>query len=233
MRELYRFRFTGEIPDGKIAQRLFLAALNVVRPSLLAEVNEVWEGLDDGTLKYRFVGIDSLSELERLLQASRKHAKSKEFLSLREFGESAEIIRDLVRKFRDLRNRGISVIFTALEMVMDIQVTESETVTKAVPMLTKRFALEAAGLMDMVARLIVNPNTGQRELHFAGSQEFIAKTRVHCVNAVEPPDLTALFRKIYGIKAPAEGERAKTEEPAAEPAKPLKPGKKASENGKA
>lgn len=29
MRELYRFRFTDDTPDGKIAQRLLLAAINV------------------------------------------------------------------------------------------------------------------------------------------------------------------------------------------------------------
>jgi hypothetical protein len=78
-------------------------------------------------------------------------------------------------------------------------------------MLTKRFSLEAAGLLDMVARLTMNPNTGERELHFAGGQEFIAKTRVHAVEAVEAPDLTALFRRIYGIKAPKEEATSKKE----------------------
>lgn len=231
----------GTLPPGKTliididqgVETLADSDHDVVRPSSLAEINEIWEGLNDGSLKYRFVGIDSLSELERLLQASRKRAKSKEFLSLKEFGESAEIIRELVRKFRDLRNQGISVIFTALEMVMDIQVTESETVTKAVPMLSKKFALEACGLVDMVARMVINPNSGERELHFAGSREFVAKTRVHCVRAVEPPDLTDLYRRIFGIKPAADAPQEEKQPPAAEPAKPTKPGKKASENGNA
>ena len=97
------------------------------------------------------------------------------------------------------------------EPKVDIQVSESETQTKAVPMLSKKFALEACGLVDMVARLVINPNSGERELRFAGNQEFLAKTRVHVVNPVEPPDLTMLYRKIFGIKAPKDEAEPKDE----------------------
>jgi len=206
---------------------------DVVRPETFEELVEVYEGLRDGTLKYRFVALDSLSELEKAIQAERKRSKKRTFATLKEFGETSELMRDIVRQFRDLRTQGITTVFTCLEMPFDIELGEDQVVTKHVPLVGRKFALELCGLVDLVARLMINPTSGERELHFAGNREFIAKTRVHCVNAVEPPDLTVLFRKIYGIKPPAEGEQAKANEPAAEPARPVKPGKKASENGNA
>ena len=222
----------GTLPEGKAlvidtdagSETLSQTEHHVVRPESLGEFKEIYQGLRDGSLKYRFVALDSLTELEKALQIFRKHAKGKEFISMKEYGETSELMREYVRKFRDLRNQGISVVFTALEMPLDIQVSESETVTKAVPMLSKKFALEACGLVDMVARMVINPNTGERELHFAGCREFVAKTRVHCVQPVEPADLTDLYRKIFGIKSPADEPQAKDEKASAKPAKTGKNG---------
>ncbi|HRR82452.1 MAG TPA: AAA family ATPase [Planctomycetota bacterium] len=202
---------------------------DIVRPESFEELVEIYEGLRDGTLKYRFVALDSLSELEKAIQAERKRSKKRTFATLKEHAETSELLRDIVRHFRDLRTQGITTVFTCLEMPFDVEMGEDQTVTKHVPLVSRKFALELCGLVDLVGRLVVNPATGDRELHFAGNNEFIAKTRVHCVNPVEPPDLTALFRKIYGIKPPAEGEQAKAAEPAAEQPKPTKPPK----NGKA
>ena len=209
----------GTLPEGKTliididvgVETLSKTDHEVVRPDSVVELKEIYEGLRDGSLAYRFVVIDSLTELEKRVQMFRKQAKGKEFISMKEYGETSELMREYMRKFRDLRNEGISVIFTALEMPLDIQVSESETQTKAVPMLSKKFALEACGLVDMVARLVINPNSGERELRFAGNQEFLAKTRVHVVNPVEPPDLTMLYRKIFGIKAPKDEAEPKDE----------------------
>ena len=200
----------GTLPEGKTlivdldrgTETIAASGHDVVQPASLGEIYEVHDGLKDGSLKYRFVAIDSLTELEKILQAVRKKVKGKEFLSMREYGESAELIRELMRKFRDLRKLGINVVFTCLEQILDVQMSESEVRTMSAPLLTKKFSLEACGLVDMVAHLIVNPNTGRRELHFAGGDSCVAKTRVRAVDSVEPPDLTRLYRKVYGIKPP-------------------------------
>ena len=188
---------------------------HVVRPDSYEELMEVYQGLVDGSLKYRFVALDSLSELEKAIQAERKRVKGKPFTSLKEFGESSELMREIVRKFRDLRAQGITAVFTCLEMSLDIELGDSQVITKHVPLVSRKFALEVCGLADMVSRLLINPSTRERELHFAGCSEFIAKTRVHAVNPIEPPDLTALFRKIYGIKESKDNQKAKEEKPAA------------------
>jgi len=186
---------------------------DVVRPEGAEEILEICRRLEAGELKYRFVGVDSLSELEKLLQVERKRLKKREFLSLREYGESSEILRELVRRFCALRSHGITVVFTCLETLLDIQLSDDQIVSKSLPLLSKKLTLEVCGLMDLVCRLTINPSTGGRELHFAGSNDFIAKTRVHAVDPVEPPDLTALFRKVYGIKAPADEQKTKEDTP--------------------
>ena len=231
----------GTLPEGKTlvvdldrgTETIAATGHDVVQPASRAELDEVLDGLEDGSLKYLFVAIDSLSELEKLLQTGRKVAKGKEFLSMREYGESAEIIRELMRKFRDLRQKGVNVVFTCLEQILDVQVSESEVRTMSAPMLTKKFSLEACGLVDMVARLSANPNTGKRELRFVGDDTFVAKTRVAAVEAVEPPDLTRLYRKIYGIKQPPAkpGAEAKADAKAEADAK-AKPGAKAGSDAK-
>ena len=182
---------------------------HVVRPDSYEEVMAIYQGLRDGTLKYRFVALDSLSELEKAIQAERKRVKGKPFSTLKEFGECAEQMREAVRKFRDLRTQGITTVFTCLEMPLDIELGDSQVITKHVPLVSRKFALELCGLVDMVSRLLINPSTHERELHFGGCREFIAKTRVHAVDPIEPPDLTALFRKIYGIKTPADEQNTK------------------------
>lgn len=211
---------SGMLPVGKTliididkgVETLSKTEHDVVRPESFSDLKQIYHDLKNGKLKYRFVVIDSITELEKSLQMFRKSTKGKEFVSLKEYGETSELMREYLRKFRDLRTIGISVIFTALEMPLDIQVSESETQTKAVPMLSKKFALEACGVMDMVARLVINPNTGDRELHFAGNREFVAKTRVHSINPVEPPDLTSLYRKIFEIKQSSNKEKSPEKE---------------------
>ena len=188
---------------------------HIVRPDSYEELMEVYRGLRDGSLKYRFVALDSLSELEKAVQAERKRVKGKPFTSLKEYGESSELLRDTVRRFRDLRAQGITTVFTCLEMPLDIELGDSQVITKHVPLVSRKFALELCGLVDLVGRLLVRPDTGERELHFAGKRGFIAKTRVHNVDPVEPPDLTALFRKIYGIKETKDTQKTKEEKPAA------------------
>jgi phage nucleotide-binding protein len=173
-------------------------AHDVIRIKTLKELIELYEALDNGELRYRFVCLDSVSELEKAVQFSRKHIKGKTFLSMKEYGETAEIMREYVRKFRNLKYQGVTVVFTALEMLVDI-VSETDTRTKRVPLVSRKFYEEFCGLMDLVGRLVIDKESGERALLFEGNDHFLAKTRIKGVEQIEQPDLTTLFRKIYGI----------------------------------
>ncbi len=172
---------------------------DVIRIRSLNDLIELYEALKNGELRYRFVAFDSVSELEKVIQFSRKSVKGKTFMSMKEYGETAEILREYIRKFRDLKHQGITVVFTALEMLVDI-VSETETRTKRVPLVSKKFYEEFCGLMDLVGRLVINKDSGDRAILFEGNDHFMAKTRIKVVDPIESPDLTVLFRKIYGIE---------------------------------
>ncbi len=77
MRELYRFRFSDEIPDGKIAQRLFLAAINV--ENLFGEAQMRLDAKFHIDRKARVVEIDRSSEVGRCVAKLFTRYMSKEF----------------------------------------------------------------------------------------------------------------------------------------------------------
>ncbi|HRT94000.1 MAG TPA: hypothetical protein P5532_06220 [Planctomycetota bacterium] len=77
MHELYRFRFTRRIPDGKIAQRLFLAALNV--ENLFGEAQMRLDARFRIDRKARMVEIDRGSEVGRCIAKLFSRYMSKEF----------------------------------------------------------------------------------------------------------------------------------------------------------
>ena len=197
----------GTLPEGKTlicdmeggTSSISDRAHDVIRIKTLKELTELYEALQNGELNYRFVAFDSSSELEKSIQFSRKNLKGKTFMSMREYGETAEIMREYVRKFRNLKYQGITVVFTALEMLVDI-VSETETRSKRVPLVSRKFYEEFCGLMDLVGRLVIDKESGDRAILFEGNDHFLAKTRIKVVNPVESPDLTVLFRKIYGIE---------------------------------
>lgn len=77
MRELYRFRFAKRIPDGKIAQRLFLAAINV--ENLFGEAQMRLDAKFHIDRKARVVEIDRSSEVGRCVAKLFTRYMSKEF----------------------------------------------------------------------------------------------------------------------------------------------------------
>ncbi len=198
----------GTLPEGKTlicdieggTTSISDKSHDLIRIRGLKELVDLYEALKNGELKYRFVALDSISELEKAIQFSRKHTKGREFMSMKEYGETAEIMREYVRKFRNLKYQGITVVFTALEMLVDV-VTATDMRTKRVPLVSRKFYEELCGLMDMVGRLVINQENGQRALLFEGNDSFLAKTRIKQVNQVEVADLSDIFRRVYGISS--------------------------------
>ena len=77
MRELYRFRFTDDIPGGKIAQRLLLAAINV--ENLVGEAQMRLDAEFHIDRAARVVEIDRGSEVGRSIAKLFVRYLSKEF----------------------------------------------------------------------------------------------------------------------------------------------------------
>lgn len=162
----------------------------------IQKFKEIHEALITGKMNYKYVCLDSITELEKYLQFALLGIRGKEFLQLKEYGDSAQKMREYLRLYRDLTTVGINVIFTALEMPLEIQKNTDELITKLFPMMSKKLAPEICGYVDIVARLVVNSKTGERKLNLIGSDNQIGKTRLRHLDDLESADLSYLFKKI-------------------------------------
>jgi phage nucleotide-binding protein len=123
-----------------------------------------------------YVVLDNISELEQWMINVLTKGRKKDFVELKEYGDSSYKMREYIRLFRDLVFVGTTVIFNAWELPIEIQVSGGEVKTKAFPKLSKKLAIELCGLVDVVGRLERYPKTGDRFLRLDGTNEIEAKS---------------------------------------------------------
>lgn len=142
--------------------------------------------------KYKYVGIDSLTEISDLVVKSLKAKDEYKNPSntLKMWGEFNEIMIGLIKAFRDLPRH---VVFTALAD----DVNDGGIIIKK-PLIS---GSKAQGLMpsyfDEVFYLTLNQDN-QREVSTQPSHQFIAKDRSGKLAGNEQPNLTAIINKIQG-----------------------------------
>jgi hypothetical protein len=165
--------------------------IDVVQVSSVGDVYEAYEFLRKGDHKYRWVCLDSISELaEVVLQGEKlRHRDGR-----RAYGEMADTVFDLLRGFRNLP---YNVVMTAKQAR-----EEDEGRFLYVPLLPGRQLTQSiAYLFDEVFALRVEPNgEGQpvRLLQTGKSRNYEAKDRSGLLALYETPDLAQLYAKITG-----------------------------------
>lgn len=165
--------------------------IDVVQVNSVGDVYEAYEFLRKGDHKYRWVCLDSISELaEVVLQGEKlRHRDGR-----RAYGEMADTVFDLLRGFRNLP---YNVVMTAKQAR-----EEDEGRFLYVPLLPGRQLTQSiAYLFDEVFALRVEPNgEGQpvRLLQTGKSRNYEAKDRSGLLALYETPDLAQLYAKITG-----------------------------------
>jgi len=154
--------------------------------------------LDFRTKKFPFkhVVIDNLSELTQSLLHQFVETRKKEFPEVKEHGDIAFKMIDIVYNWRDLVSYGINVIFNAWEAVYDIQRSDGYVKTQICPMLGPQLAKRASGIVDVVGHLEVYEKSGKRWIRLGPSDQYLTKCQFKGVDSGEPPDLLALIQKI-------------------------------------
>lgn len=140
----------------------------------LSKLDFVYQTLRTNPVPY--VVLDNISELEQWMINVLTKGRKKDFVELKEYGDSSYKMREYIRLFRDLVSVGTTVIFNAWELPIEIQVSGGEVKTKAFPKLSKKLAIELCGLVDVVGRLERYPKTGDRFLRLDGTNEIEAKS---------------------------------------------------------
>ena len=135
---------------------------------------------------YKTVMLDSATELEKamLIQLANQ-SRNKGMPSLHDYGVVSFRMRDYVRRLRDLRDEGINVVVTALEMPLELEQCDGIIRTRSYPMMGRKLAPEICGLFDIVAHMEVSAQKGQegeRYLRLQPTKNIVAKNRLGAEN---------------------------------------------------
>lgn len=179
--------------------------IDVAQVGSIDDVYEVYEFLKRGDHHYRWVCLDSISEIAEVVLAGEK-LRNRD--ARRAYGEMADTVFDLIRGFRNLP---CHVLMTAKQGREEI-----DGRTLHAPMLPGRqLTLNVAYLFDEVFALRVETNSeGEvvRVLQTGKSKSFDAKDRSGALSMFEQADLSAIAAKICGVGAAADPKASEDEE---------------------
>jgi len=156
---------------------------------------------------FKYICIDNISELQEWIVRVIMETRSKEFTSIKEYGDASFKMKEYITLFRDLTTvKNMTVIFTAWEMNIDIEQSGGTIVTKAFPKVFKKIAPDIAGYPDIVAHLEKAPKTDDRFLRFESTGSIVAKTQLKGLDKFEPAHLPSILKKLYEYDYGAEKE---------------------------
>lgn len=221
----------GSLPEGKT---LFLDAESglvtlkgkkhdsIRLSENLADLKEIIEFVTSGRHEYENIVLDSASELEKwMLIRLGEGGKNDGAPELRHYQITQFKMRDYLRRLRDLRERGVNVVVTALEYPLELEAVDDVIRTKMYPMLSKRIAPEICGLFDIVGRCVVSQKEetiGERFILLDPTGRSVGKNRWNDTRYIRNEDLGSfilgLREEAAGVPAPRKPE--KVEEPPTE-----------------
>jgi hypothetical protein len=168
----------------------------------MKQIEEVHNEIaNDSSNYYKTVGIDSLTELQKLdmrtvmREQYNKRPESTDIYvpSQREWGKSGERVRMIVRAFRDLK---VNTLVTAL---MSSDKDERTGVVSYFPSFPGKLRSELPGFFDVVALLTTFSEDGavHRQLQLSKTQRVIAKDRTDSLGDVmTDPSIPLMWERI-------------------------------------
>ena len=146
---------------------------------------------------FKYVVLDNISELEQRIIFQLTKDRDKKFTEIREYGDAACKMRELLKLYRDLRDQGISVFFMAWERIQDIAQDTGLIETLIIPKLSENLSKEFCGQVDIVAHVEADEKSDNRWLRIGPSDRYVTKTQLKGLKNGEEADLTLLLEKIY------------------------------------
>jgi phage nucleotide-binding protein len=117
--------------------------------------------------KYKNVVLDSATELEQhMLIALGSGGKRQGAPELQHYQIAQYRMREYLRILRDLRDRGVNVVVTALEMQLQMEQGQAVQRSRSYPMLAKKIAPEVCGLFDVVGHQVISNKDGHEGERF-------------------------------------------------------------------
>jgi hypothetical protein len=179
------------VDSGRVSGAVIRSVEDVEECLACFQTNPDWQAA------YRWIFIDSLSEIASLAEAHVKARHESARDTFKMWGEYNDLMFRLVKSFRDLA--GQNVVFTALETV---EVDEVKRRHPSLAVAGKQFKERLPSLFDEVFRMAMaedGDESGDRILITACRGGFPAKDRSGRLAAAEKPDLGLIQAKIQGV----------------------------------
>ena len=145
---------------------------------------------------FKNVVLDNLSEMESQLILNLTRSRGKHVPEIREYGDASYKMKEWVHLFRDLVFQGINVIFNAWEFPFEMRNNQGVVISKTYPLIGKKIAPQACGIVDVVGHLEANEKTQQRRILFAPSEQYLTKTQFKGLGDAEPADMPLILQKL-------------------------------------
>lgn len=189
-----------DIEGGGLTLQTTYPDVETVRVKSWAKLKEIYEQLKLGNHGYKTVGIDSLTEAQKMgmdfTMDTRHPGQELAVPEIKEWNINVEQVRKFVRLFRDLE--GVNTIFTALERV---DVDKRTQLSRRKPSLSGKVADEVAGFLDIVTFLYVEEieKVNTRILLTGNTASTVAKDRSNLLPLQIPnPTMSTIYDYIKG-----------------------------------
>lgn len=161
------------------------------------QLDELYRYLRTQKHPFKYVVVDNVSELEQWFILSLTKKRNKEFTEIKEYGDAAFKMREMLHLFRDLVYQDITVVFNAWEFPLEIRNNDGVVITKTFPKLSKSVSPQACGIVDAVGHLEVHTKSNKRWLRFGPSDQYVTKCQFQGLDAGEVADLPTVIEKLY------------------------------------
>jgi len=164
-------------------------------------VEELYKLLRTTEHPFKYVVLDNLSEIENQLLLSITRRRGKETPSIKEYGDVSFKMKEWVHLFRDLEYLGINVVMNAWEFPIELKNFDGNVITQILPKVSKSYAPNICGLVDVVGHMEVHEKSGKRWIRIRPNDQYLCKSQFKGVGGAndpsgEPADLTELITKI-------------------------------------
>ena len=176
-------------------------------------VEEMYKKLRTEEHPFNYVVLDNLSEMENQMLLSITRRRGKETPSIKEYGDVAFKMKEWVHLWRDLVYQGITVVFNAWEFPIELKNFDGNVITQVLPKVSKSYAPNICGLVDVVGHVEVHEKSGKRWIRFRPNDQYLCKSQFAGIGGAndpsgEPADLTHVLgiirAHIYGDCPPTE-----------------------------
>ncbi len=188
-----------------------LVALKQVMDAIQHKEQIVIGKLRIDTSKLTNVVIDNISELERYMQMGLMKTRGKAFMTIKEYGDSTQKMKEYMRIIRDLKLSGLYVTAIAHEQIIEERDETGTSVTRTYPQMGQRIVREIMGMFDIVGRMereygdeAEGKVDVQRVIRINPNQRVAAKCRitglVEAYGDTVSQDIGELYRNAYKLR---------------------------------